>query len=175
MERFSVGDTVRYSTTGVCRVADVTKQQFGKTAEEYYVLQPVHKKELQVFVPCKNEQLVAKMKRLLSAAEVKRLIAEMPQEEFGWEEDDQLRKAQYQQMLQSGSRKELIGMIKAIYAHQKQRELSGKKLHQSDERFMEAAEKLLYDEFSYVLQIKPEEVLPFIFRQLEPKEKNPDR
>ncbi len=171
MERFIVGDTVRYSTTGVCRVAEVTKQQFGKTAEEYYVLQPVHKKELQVFVPCKNEQLVSKMKRLLSAAEVKALIAEMPQGDIAWEEDDQLRKTQYQQMLQNGSRKELIGMINAIYMHQKRLESSGKRLHQSDERFMEAAEKLLYDEFSYVLQIKPEEVLPFILRQLEPEEK----
>jgi CarD family transcriptional regulator len=32
----------------------------------------------------------------------------------------------------------------------------------SDEQFMRDAEKILYDEFAYVLGIKREDILPFI-------------
>ena len=36
----------------------------------------------------------------------------------------------------------------------------------SDERFLKDAERLLYDEFALVLRIKPDQVLPFILKQI---------
>lgn len=36
---------------------------------------------------------------------------------------------------------------------------------------LEMAEKMLYEEFSYTLNIKPEEVLPFIIKNIKVKEK----
>jgi CarD family transcriptional regulator len=51
--------------------------------------------------------------------------------------------------------------------HQQELKEKGKKLRVSDERFLKDAEKVLYDEFAHVLDIKREEVLPFIFEQIE--------
>ena len=62
---------------------------------------------------------------------------------------------------------ELIQMIKALYFHKQKREADGKNLYLSDERFFKEAERILYDEFQYVLNIKREELLPFIFQKIE--------
>ena len=41
----------------------------------------------------------------------------------------------------------------------------------ADERFLKDAEKMLYDEFALVLNIREEEVLPFIMEQIAVGEK----
>lgn len=41
----------------------------------------------------------------------------------------------------------------------------------SDERFLKEAEKMLYDEFALVLNIREDEVLPFIMKQIDIEEK----
>ena len=37
---FQIHDIVRYSTTGVCEIEDITVMKFGKKETSYYVLQP---------------------------------------------------------------------------------------------------------------------------------------
>ena len=54
-----------------------------------------------------------------------------------------------------------------MYFKQQELTAAGKKLHAADERIMKEAEKLLYDEFSVVFDIRPEEVLPLIMKRLE--------
>lgn len=43
----------------------------------------------------------------------------------------------------------------------------GKKLYKNDEKVMKEAEKMLYEEFAHVLDIRPDQVLPFIMQQIE--------
>ena len=61
---------------------------------------------------------------------------------------------------------QLIGMIKAIYLHKQKRESEGKRLYISDECFFREAERILYEEFQYVLDIKKEDLLPLIFSKI---------
>ena len=44
-------------------------------------------------------------------------------------------------------------------------------MHAIDRYFMKEAEKRLHEEFAYVLNIKPEEVIPFITEQVNIEEK----
>ena len=44
--------------------------------------------------------------------------------------------------------------------------LEGRKMHTVDRYFMKEAEKKLHEEFAYVLNIKPDEVIPFILDQI---------
>ena len=69
----------------------------------------------------------------------------------------------FEDLMQIGT----IGMIKAIYLQKKKREEEGKRLHISDDRFFKEAERILYDEFQYVLNIKKEELLPLIFSKIK--------
>ncbi|MGN0171996.1 MAG: CarD family transcriptional regulator [Acutalibacteraceae bacterium] len=164
---YAINDTVLYGTDGVCTVTDIAKRRFGKTCEEYYILTPLHQDGAVIYVPTQNETLRAKMRRVLSADEIRSLIREMPDgDALPWESNELLRRQQFRQILQGGDRRELIRLIRTIYLHGQQQKENGRKLHHADEQIMRDAEALLYDEFSYVLHIGPQEVLPFILQEI---------
>ncbi len=165
-EQFFIGDNVRYATTGVCSIVDITEMTVSKKRSQYYVLQPVYKNTLQVYVPCDNEALISKMRRILSKEEIMELIESMPKTVSAWNDNELSRKQEFLQILSLGDRQKLISMIRTIYLHKEKQAASGKRLHQSDERSFMEAQRLLSDEFAFVLGIKPEEVTPFILEKL---------
>jgi len=171
MALFSKGDTVIYGIHGICKITDVQIKEFMGEKAEYFVLNPVYDERATVFVPCQNESLTSKMKRIMSPAEIHDMIRAMPDEKQMWIENEQERKKSYSDILKNGDRKALIGLIKTLYLHKEKQGASGKKLHISDENFLRDAEKILYEEFAHVLQIKRDQVLPFICEQIEISEK----
>ncbi len=54
-----------------------------------------------------------------------------------------------------------------LYLQQQSQTGRGKKLYKVDEKFMKEAEKMLYEEFAHVLDIRPEQVVPFITQQIK--------
>lgn len=168
----NINDMVLYGTEGICRITDISVRNMHGGDIEYYVLKPVGENNSTIFVPTGSETLTAKMRRIMSAEEIYALIRTMPDEESEWIENENMRKQRYKEILADGDRKDLIRMIKAIYLHGQERKKIGKKLHLSDEKFLKDAEKLLYEEFAHVLNIKKDEVLPFIMEQISVTEKS---
>ena len=169
---FCVNDTVLYGAQGVCRIVSVTKESFGSSPVDYYVLKPVYNESSTIYVPVDNAELTGKMRRILSSEEIFALIRSMPREDSLWIENENERKETYKKIIAEGDRAELIKMLKALHRHQEERQAAGKKLHAADERFFKEAEKMLYDEFALVLHIRQEEVLPFITDQIKLAEKD---
>lgn len=164
---FNVNDMVIYGARGVCEIVDISKKDFNDGKERtYYVLRPAYDTKATIFVPVSNEALTSKMRHVLSSQEIYDMIKAMPDEATIWIENENQRKEKYREILTDGSRLDIIKMIKSLYAHEQDRKENGKKLSMSDERFMKAAEKVLYDEFAVVLHIEPDEVLPFIMDYL---------
>jgi len=169
---FKENDTVLYGVEGVCIVTEITERQFRDQVMKYYVLKPVYREGSTVFVPINNEALVSKMKRILSVEEIHQLIRNMPNEELIWIDNDNQRKEKYKEILRSGNRKDIIQLIRTIYLKQEELKKIGKKIHAADDGIFKEAEKILYEEFAYVLNIKKDEVVPFIFHQVEVEEKS---
>ena len=164
---FQINDTITYGTNGVCKIDDITMKEFMGATKEYYVLKPVSDSASTLYVPVHNEKVVSKMRKILSEQEVYQLIETMPEQEKIWFQKDNERKEEYKKIIARGDHGELIGMIKAIYLQKKKREEEGKRLHISDDRFFKEAERILYDEFQYVLNLKKEELLPLIFSKIK--------
>ena len=164
---FGTGDTIVYGTQGVCRIEGTEKRRLRGEDIEYFVLRPVYNQNSTVFVPKNNEKLLAKMRAIISADEIYRLISELPDEDPVWIEDDNYRKARYQEIIDKGDRSSIMLIIKTLYRHKIEQENKGRRLHQADEYILSQAEKLLHNEFALVLDIKPEEVAPFIMEQIE--------
>ena len=99
--------------------------------------------------------------------EVYSLINTMPHNESIWIEDINLRKEKYTKILKSGDNKQLVKLIRTLYLEKEKKKVEGKKLYVNDEKIMTNAEKLLHEEFALVLDIKVDEVLPFILGKLE--------
>ena len=164
---FEVNDTIMYGTQGICKIVEITEKDFMGTKKEYYVLKPISDEGATLFAPVNNEKIESKMRRILSEEEIYELIETMPYEEGNWIHNENERKEQYKKIIAGGDRTELIRMIKALYFHKKEREADGKHLYLSDERFFKEAERILYDEFQYVLKIRREELMEFIFNRIE--------
>ena len=95
------------------------------------------------------------------------MIACICHEETVWIEDAAVRKEEFRRILTAGDRKELLGMIRALYRHRETLKSAGKRLRTNDEQMLRDAEKLLNDEFALVLNIKPREVPEYIRSRLE--------
>jgi len=62
---------------------------------------------------------------------------------------------------------ELIKVIKTVYMRRQSRMDCGKKVLASDERFLQAAEKNLYEELGYALSMEPKSVSAYITEKIE--------
>lgn len=164
---YQVGDTVMYGTEGVCTIADLQKMKVGRETSLYYVLRPVYREGSTIFVPVGNETLTAKMRRLLTKEDIDSLLAHICREELNWIEDAAERKAEFHRILTAGDRKELLGMIRALYLHRQSLQSAGKRLRTNDDQMLRDAEKLLNDEFALVLNIQPHEVSDYIRVRVE--------
>lgn len=151
---FQINDVIIYGTQGVCRIADMEEKAVGGVRKKYFVLKPLCDNSATIFAPTDNAQVLKKMRRLLSEAEINRLIDSMPTEDTDWNSNQNERREQYKKVITGGDHLELIKMIKSIYAHKQMREAEGKRLHVADERFFKEAEQILYNEFQYVLNLR---------------------
>lgn len=167
---YQVEDAVLYGMQGVCEIEAIEEKEFFGEKRMYYVMRQVYQNASTIYIPVDNENLVSKMRKVLSEEEIKQLILGMPEEKTKWIANDAVRKEKFKGVLQGGKREELIALIKSVYLHkQKLLEEGKKKLHVADENAMKDAERLLYDEFAYVLKLERNEVLPFILEQIDVK------
>lgn len=164
---YQVKDRILYGTHGVCEIVAMEEKEFMGAKKEYYVLKPFSDDAATLFVPVGSEKAESKMRRLLTEEEIHELIRNMPYEEANWINNENERKEKYRKIIAGGDRTELIQMIKALYYHKQKREEKGKRLYISDERFFHEAERLLYEEFQYVLNIKRDELMPMIFEEIQ--------
>lgn len=165
---FQVNDVIIYGTQGVCRIVATDEKSISGVRKTYFVLKPVNDGGSTIYAPTDNERVLKKMRRLLTAEEIHKLIDSMPEENAVWIANENERKELYKTVLAQGDHLELIKMIKAIYAHKKEREAEGKRLHMSDERFFKDAEQVLYNEFRYVLQLdSKDDLMTYIFNRIE--------
>ena len=161
-----INDTVLDGAMGVCRVDGIEKMKFGKERKKYYILKAVNGGDSTFYVPVDSEELVSKIKRILSVDEIFEIIKQVVNEEDIWVEDDNERRIKFGTIVGKGDRKELMLLVRSLYNHKLNQEKIGKKFHAVDERCLKDAERLLHDEFSYVLNLTSDQIPVFIEEQI---------
>ncbi|MCI8590525.1 MAG: CarD family transcriptional regulator [Clostridiales bacterium] len=164
---YSIDDIVMYGTIGICKIEAIEEQSFNGVKRNYYVLKPLHQEGAKTFVPVDNEILVSKIHKVLSADEIKHLIGTLSDAQTKWMDKDAERKQLYTETLEKGDRKEMIALVRAVLQHKEEQMGKGKKLHICDERFLMQAQKVLYDEFSFVLHVNREEVSALLMGEVK--------
>lgn len=109
-----------------------------------------------------SPKLIARMRRLLDAPQIREMLELLPSQPDQWIPSPDLRKEHHRSILAGHDRLELMKMIRSIYLHQKELHGKSKKLYAADEHALKEAEKLLYEEISYVLGVSREQVLGLI-------------
>ncbi len=159
---YHVESVVMHITNGVCRIKDIQEKSFtGNISQKYYVLQPIFETGITLFVPIENNP--ARIRSLLTKEEIDSMMQTLAeQKDKPWINDDNQRLSHFKTILKNGNQQEILSMLHTIYLKQLQKKQSGKKLRSTDERIKNSAEKLVQQEFSYVLQIPQEQVSDWI-------------
>ena len=164
---YEIGEMVLYGIHGICTITGIERLRFGKDRANYYVLEPREQPGAKFYVPVANEAAVAKLRSLLSREELLALLHSEDVRHYPWIPDENQRKLRFRELINSGDRAQLMGMIGALHRHRREQLAAGRKFHQSDENFLNDAQKLLNAEFALVFGLEPREVNDFIRRELE--------
>lgn len=158
-DNINVGDYVVYSTKGICRVDSIEAKNFDKESRNYFVFIPVFDLKSTYFIPVDYDCNKIQIKSALTRQEAEELIAfnknTKPAE---WIANSNERKQVYDKFYKTGSRKDIIKVIKAIKAHEIRQKAVGKQLYAADDRLLKGCVNLICTELAFILEKTPEEI-----------------
>lgn len=151
---FKIGETVVHSKIGLCDIKEITK--INDT--NYYVLN-TSKEDTKIMIPVDNNKHL--IRKVITKQEIEELInKKMPEMEVDCIHDFKSRVKKYDELLKSGETEKLIILLKMIYKYKKE----NKNLTVADKEIAKAAEKLLFTELAYVLNMDLNEVESYLFK-----------
>ena len=167
---FRVGEVVSYGATGICTVEgiEVMSLSRGRTGKrEYYILRPVAAPTCVTYVPTANEALTGKMRPVYTKNQINELLVSVRGKQLKWIDDARRRAEAYGQIVSGGMSDRLLQLIACLYLEKQSRAASGKKFCTTDEKLLNAAERIVNEEFSYALGITREQVTAYIAEKLK--------
>lgn len=162
----NINDKVIYGANGVCEVTDIVKMAAHGEEKDYYVLKSLTDGGgMCIYVPVANEH-IRELRLAMDRDEAERLIDEMDDCDIIWYDSERRRKEEYKAVIDRAQPKELLCLIKTLYLKKQEREAQGKRLYVSDENFMKAAEKLIFNELGNALGIESDAVPNYISERI---------
>lgn len=146
-------DYIVYGNRGVCQIVDIGVPDVTgiDTTKQYYILKPIFSSCNLVYIPVDNEKVL--MRRILSCQEANELIENLEIIEPIYAANDKILEEKYKSSIAAQDAKELVKVIKTVYIKKHDKIKAGKKLGQTDERYLKKAEELLFGEMSLSLDI----------------------
>ncbi len=163
---FDTNDKVLYGSEGVCEITGKMERDFKGKMVEYYILKPIDNVNSTIFIPTQNEELVKKIKMVMTESEIEEMLENISEENLKWTLHDNSRRDIFKGVIKSGNRMELMRLIRTIYTKQQELKDNGKKLHAVDLGLFKEAQKILHDEMAYVLEIESEDVAAYILSKM---------
>ncbi|MBQ9438392.1 MAG: CarD family transcriptional regulator [Lachnospiraceae bacterium] len=155
---YEVGEFVVHEGSGVCKIEEISEMALsGRGSEKiYYVMTPYYEKGSRVVTPVESTNV--RMRPVMTKGEVETLISEMPEVEEIIEDNDKQRLLKYKEAIQAFEPVELVRIIKTVYKGKKRRLDAGKKILMGDERYTQIAQKKLYEEIAFAMEMDVKDV-----------------
>lgn len=158
---FNVNDYVVYQYW-VCQILDIKKLDYSNMGFDkdvtYYIMKSVYEKET-FFIPITNGN---SLREPISYDEAIQLIDSMP----SLEPISKLNDEEYRSIIHNYNCESYAKIVKSIYAKNKYNTSIGKRLSIIDSKYFHLAEKYLYDELAFSLNITPNKVEEYISNRL---------
>lgn len=162
---FRKNDRVFYLGVGVCEIEEIERKTVVGETRDYYRLRSVDEQNrTSMFLPVDTAQ--TRLRPLLDAALVDRLLKEADRNPLSWIENDRERQQHFRQILKQGNQLELLRLIIALHRKQEEKAQLGKRLWSVEESILKEGEQQLQQELSYTLKIAQDEVAPYIMKKL---------
>lgn len=154
---FKVGQYVVKPNTGICRISEIVMMDLAGSGEkEYYLLLPIGDEKAKLFVSVDADP--SRLRPVMTEAAARDFIKGIPAIEAIWVPNDKLREQQYKKAFLTNKPEDLVGVIKNLSMRGKTRIAQGKKITSTDERYFKQAERALYSELAFSLQVDVEKI-----------------
>ncbi|MGM9647037.1 MAG: hypothetical protein ACI3YH_02765 [Eubacteriales bacterium] len=157
---FQIGMIVMYGAE-LCKITDECERSFftGQPARRYLTLTPVNRAGDAAYLPA--DQAEAKLRPVLSKNEIELLRLQTDDQTLPWIEDRQVRAKEYGQILKDGDPAQILLLIRCLLEKKTELAAVKKKLTATDEKYLAVAEKMIDNEFTYVLNVNRDELAEF--------------
>lgn len=152
---FKVGEYVIYRRD-LCLIDSIIDNK-------YYKLSLIDDDSLSINIPIENKQ--GFLRYPISVSTAKELIKKISNIEPIKTNDKFLENA-YKELMRTNKHEDLIKIIKTTYLRNKEREEKGKKVSDKDQIFFKQAEKYLYNELAFVLNMSYQKCKDYIIEQV---------
>lgn len=153
---FKAGEYIIYNNN-VCRIKEIRNKEF-------YVMNPVDDESLTITLPVDNNSI----KEVMNKKEALNLIDNILDVEV-LDIDGKLLEKEYKKLIKSDDIYDKIKIIKTLYMRNIIRENNGKKLSETDNNYLNKAEKVVYNELAISLNKSFDETKEFIINTLKEK------
>lgn len=153
---FKAGEYIIYNNN-VCRIKEIRNKEF-------YVMNPVDDESLTITLPVDNNSI----KEVMNKKEALNLIDNILDVEV-LDIDGKLLEKEYKKLIKSDDIYDKIKIIKTSYMRNIIRENNGKKLSETDNNYLNKAEKVVYNELAISLNKSFDETKEFIMNTLKEK------
>ena len=109
-----LGERVVYGIHGVCSIVTIEQRIIDRKRADYYVLEPLDQPGSKYYVPVNNQIAVSKLRPLLSVEQMEELLNSIQGVCVSWIADENQRKTKYRELINSGDRGALLGMIRLL-------------------------------------------------------------
>ena len=161
-QKYQIGEYIRYGSNGVCLIDDIRLMGVAKENDLYYILRPIADRNSTFFIPVESDTAQEKMRTLLTREEIDALIDSVHVDLSVWIDDRKQRMDHYRVLLRECDPRELLKLAALLYYRKDALSAEGKKLSPSDLNVLKQIIELTDNEFSFVLNIDPKEVGPYI-------------
>lgn len=156
---YTVGTSILYGRTGVCKIEDIGSAPFQKhDPQRYYKLRALFSTSGElIYIPV---DAAVSMRPLISGGEAAGHLELLPKLEppaFVSRRPSDLA-AHYQEVLASGRPEDCLRLIKEVYCKERALSAHKKALGQVDARYLKIAERLVCEEFAVALGTAPDRI-----------------
>lgn len=161
--QFQVNDYIFHGGSGVCIVEDICVPEHMQSIDanrKYYRLHPIYETGSTIYTPV--DQPKAFVRHILTKDEADQLILQLPELEPLDIPNEKTKEELYRGLLRTNDCREWLRLIKTLYLRSRTRKEKGKRPCQSDEKYLQMAERLLYGELAIPFGVDKEQVCDYI-------------
>lgn len=153
---FHIGDIIIYSLYGLSKIDDICEKTVANVTRKYYVLHPLNQSSLTISAPVDNDKVV--MLKMMNPEEAEEVLQSFKQPGVSWIEDSRQRYGKYQEIINTGNRKEIAKIANTFMRKKRELHLNDKKLHEQDRKLFEPIQTILFNELAMSLDTSIEKI-----------------
>ncbi|RFB17207.1 CarD family transcriptional regulator [Bacillus sp. HNG] len=164
---FKVGDLVVYSSLGICKINDICDETYYGRTRKYYILHPIEDNDLTIRNPVDNDRVL--MLGIINRQDAEDMLESFKRTGIAWIEKGNERTKIYHEIVMSGNRKEIAGIVNTLMCRKYEVEMADKKLGEPDRRLLLHIQNILYKELAISLDTTFEKIANEVERNIKYK------